>query len=320
MNKKILIISLFITCVSIGITYFLFNEKNVYVNENPIGNFLFEKTNKQGTNINKIVIKFPKLQISLYYQDKFWRVKEADGYYADLMTVNQLFQDINQAKIEALPVDITAKEAEVSSGNDAKGIQIKTYNEKGKLLDFITIGKKKNEFRYASEYGKKQIYLISGNFDLPDRLYYWLQQPIVSILPDNIEKFIIQSSTGQQLAYRLSPKTPFFNLRQKEVNVIPLLDKFVYFSYKNVKQIKNTPLDSLKPDRIIVLFPYSGLIYGFEIFKIEGEYWVKIDLSITKLPTRAASDYIKDSQFLYQGWAFKIDKNLGEYLINYKIN
>ena len=320
MNKKILIICLLITCFSVGAAYFSLQSQNVYVEENPVGKFLFEETNKQGIDVAQIVVKTSNLQISLYYENKFWHVKEADSYYADLITVNKLFQDINQAKIEAVATGISSKDAGVEQGRNINGTQIQTYNQKGELLDSILIGKKKNNFWYASRVGSNQIYMISGGFALPDKLNYWLQQPLISLLPENVESMIIQSTTGQQLAYRLSEKSPFFNLKQQPTNVIPLLDKFVLFNYQNVKQIQNTPLDSLQPEKTIVLFPYSGLIYGIEIFKIEGEYWIRVDLSITKLPTKVASDYIKDSLFLYKGWAFKIDKKLGKYLTDYKIN
>lgn len=320
MSKRILIISLLITCISVAAAYLLLQSQNVYMEENPVGNFLFEETNKQGTDITKIVVKTSDLQVSLYYENKFWHIQEADGYYADLITINKLFQDINQTKIEALSMNVTAKEAGVEQGRNASGTQIQTYNQKGELLDSIIIGKKKNNFWYASRSGSEQIYLISGNFDLPDSMNYWLQQPLISLLPENVESLLIQSSTGQQLAYRLAEKSQFLNLKQQPVNVIPLLDKFVLFTYKDVKKIQNTPLDSLKPQKIIILFPYSGLIYGIEVFQIEGEYWIKVDLSITKLPTKLASDYIKDSLFLYEGWAFKVDKKLGKYLNEFKIN
>lgn len=320
MNKKILIISLMITCFSVGLAYLLLKKQNIYIDENPVGNFLFEETNKQGTDVNKIVIKAPNIQITLFYENKFWHIQEADGYYADLITINKLFQNINQAKIESLSINVKAKDAGVEQGRYMSGTKIQTYNKNGKMLDSVIIGKKKNNFWYASYSGSEKIYLISGDFDFSDRLKYWLQQPLISLSPENVESLIIQSSTGQQLAYRLSEKSSFFNLKQQPTNVIPLLDKFVLFTYKDVKKITNTPLESLQPEKMIVLFPYSGLIYGIEIFKIDEEYWVKVDLSITKLPTKLAKEYIKDSLFLYQGWAFKIDKNLGKYLVNFKIN
>lgn len=320
MNKKTFIINLSLTCLLLIVAYALLQTQATDLNTKQIGDYVFENTNKEGTDVKKIIIKKPNLQISLFYENKFWHVSEADGYYADLVTINKLFQDINTAKIEAMATNVSTKEAEIKESDIILGTEIQTYNAKGKLLDSIIIGKKKNNFFYAAKKGEEQIYLISGAFDFPNCLHYWLQQPLISIYPENIESIILQSNTGQQLAYRLSKQSPFYNIKQQEVNITPLLEKFALLMFNNVKQIKNTPLNSLTPDKIVVLFPYSGLIYGVEIFKIEEDYWLKVDLSITRLPTKLASDYIKDSLFLYEGWAFKIERNLGKYLTNYKIN
>ena len=320
MNKKTFLICFFITILAVGMAFFVISQKNLTTQETPLGNFVFEKTNQEGTEINKIIFKQPKLQISLYYENKFWHVKEADGYFADLVTVNKLFQDINTAKIEGMATDISPLEAGLDLSDKQGGVEIQTYNRQGKLLDSVIIGRSKNSFLYAKFSNEPQIYLISGDFELPDKLRYWLQQPLISLSPENVESVILQNKTGQQIAYRLSPRSEFYDLRQRPINLIPLLDKFVLLTFSDVKQLQNTPLGSLKPDKIIALFPYSGLIYGIEIYQIDEDFWIKVDLSITKLPTKFASDYIKDSLFLYQNWGFKIDKNLGQYLLKYKIN
>ena len=320
MNKKTLLISILVTILSVGLLLFLISMQKNTATRNDIGEFLFENTNKEGTKVEKIVIKMPKIQISLYYENKFWHIKEADGYFADLITINKLFQDLNNSKIEAIATGISLEEAGIKNNQDTIGIEIETYNNQGKMLDSVILGKKKNNYWYAAKSGEKQIYLISGIFDLSDNLKYWLQQPLISIEPKNISSFIMQTETGQQVAYKTSMESPFYNLQQKQINVMPLLEKFMLFMPQNAKKIQNTPLDSLKPNKIIVLFAYSGLIYGIEIFQIEEDFWIKVDLSINKLPTKIASQYIKESLFLYQGWAFKIDKNLGKFLLNYKIH
>ncbi len=324
MNKRMLLAGFLLTCISIGIAYYSIINQKIFIKENIIGNFLFEKTNKQGIDVDKIIIKAPQLHITLYYQDKFWHIKEADGYLADLVTMNKLFQDISQSKIEALATDVNIAQAGLENPTEQKnpqaGFEIYTYNKRGQLLDAVIIGGKKNNLRYAKNKNTSEIYLISGDFDLSDKLKYWFQQPLISIEPKNIESVIMQSETGQQLAFRMSEQSAFYNLQQKPTNILPLLEKFMLFTFNNAKKIQNTPLESMEPEKVIVLFPYSGLIYGIEIFKIDEDYWVEIDLSITKLPTKIASDYIKDSKFLYKDWAFKIDDNLGKYLINYKIN
>ena len=319
-NKKLLLISIFLTIFSIGLATTLLQTQQNNWPEEQIGAFLFEKTNEEGVHVNKIVIKTAQMQLSLYYQNKFWHVKEADGYYADLVTINNLFQDINNAKIDSVAVNVSSLDAGLAPKQSADFIEIQTYNDSNKLLDSVLIGARKNNSTYVSKKGQKAIYLTSSNFDIPKKIRYWLQQPLISIAPENIESLILQTPTGQQLAYRPNKTASFFNLKQQQVDVRPLLEKFLLFMFEDVKKIQNTPIPSTKPEKVIVLFPYSGLIYGIEIYKIEETYWIKIDLSISRLPTKVASDYIKDSLFLYKDWIFKINSNLGKYLLNYSIN
>ena len=324
MNKKTLLYGLFIAGISLILAYVSIISQNISTSEDRIGDFVFEKTNQEGTKIQQIIIKMPKLQISLYYQDKFWHIKEADGYFADLVTVNKLFQDINRAKIEAINTEVSIEEASLEQPQNQSatnaGIEIQTYNDKGQMLDSVIIGARRNNFLYARFPDKQQVYLISGDFDFSDKIYYWLQQPLISIMPKNIESVIIQTDTGQQVAFRTSERSPFYNLKQEKTNIQPLLERFVLFNCREVKKLENTPLYNQTADKTIVLFPYSGLIYAVGIYKIEEDYWAKIDLSISKLPTKIARDYIKDSAILYKNWAFKLDKRIGQYLWNYTIN
>lgn len=317
MNIRTILNSLLLTIISVVVAIYVIKSSETNIVKTMVGNYLFEQTNLEGTEIKKIIVKTKNMQATLFYQDQFWRIKEADGYYADLVSINRLFQDINQAKIEAEVKDIKQTEDVFA---DKGTFEIITYNDQGKLLDNIFIGQKHDKYKYAKSATSSQIYLVSGSFELANKLYYWLQQPLLSLRPDSISSVIIHTERGQQVAFRPEDNSPFYNLKQEKININPLLDKFVLFSFIDVKKAENTPLKDMKPEKILVLFTKSGLIYGIEIYQLEDKYWVKIDLSISKLPTKSASEYIKGSRFLYQGWYFKIDSITGKYLLNYQIN
>lgn len=322
MNKKALIVSLLIACLSALFAGYVLMQQNQNHSQTQIGNILFENTVKEGLNINKIVIKSPKMQATLQLEGKFWQVKEADNYFASLLTVNTLFKTLNEAKIQALlsknPAELNLALPEQKETPNA-GISITTYNGQ-KMVDNIIIGQRQNDF-YAARYAdSKQPFLVSGNFDLPDKLYYWLQQPLMMIAAKNVETVITQSETGQQLAFRKEMSTPFYNVQQQPTNIDALLEQFALLTFTSVKTSENTPLKDISPNKTIVIFLESGLIYGIEVYEIEGNYWVKINLSTTTLPTKHASDYIKDSSFLYQNWFFKINRDVGKLLVKYSIH
>lgn len=324
MNKKTLIFSLLIAILSVIFAWFVIsNQQHSDIGQNQIGNMLFENTVKEGLLINKIIIKTTKMQVTLQLEDKFWHVKEADNYYASLISINTFLKAVNEAKIQTVIQNTDTKEMHlaepVKKDTPNAGISIQTYKD-NRIVDNIIIGSRQNNFYTARFADSKQPLLVSGNFDLPDKLFYWLQQPLMMLDAKNVETVITQSETGQQLAFRPEMTSPFYNVRQEPTNIDGLLDQFTMLTFTTVKAAENTPLKDVAPNKTIVIFLESGLIYGVEVYENEGAYWVKINLSTNTLPTKYASDYIKDSSFLYQNWFFKISPQVGKHLIKYTIH
>ena len=321
MNKRFLIYIAVTAIISVLATFFVLRREMLQTQNEKIGNFLFEKTNLEGEKVQKIIIKSGQIQATLFYENKFWKIKEADNYYADLVTVNQLFQNINSAKIEAEITDKNEEETGLIIGKDnPSGYEIQTYNAAGEMLDDVIIGKKINNFFYAKNANSPEIYMASGDFLFSDKLYYWLQQPLITLKPENIESLIMQNPTGQQIAFRKGNGAFFYNIKQQRTNILPLLEKFMMLTFIGVKNSQNTPMKDEQAQKTIVLFTNPGLIYGIDLYKVEDQYWIKVSLSISKLPTKMAQDYIKDTQFLYQNWYFKLDRQTGSFLMNYQID
>ena len=322
MNKKSLIFALFIAGISVILALFVLNKQENHNMQNKIGGLLFEKSVTHGLGINKIIVKKPQLQITLSLEEGFWRVKEADNYYAGLVIINSLIKTLNESKIHAvLQSDITT-EMNLTSSETTKKIEpisIQTFIN-DKKIDDIIIGSQKNNFHYARYADSSIPLLISGNFNLPDKIHYWLQQPLISIDIQDIETVIIQSETGQQLAFRPEIGVPFLNVKQQPTDISPLLEQFTSLNFIDVKTAENTPLKDISPLKTIVLFAESGIIYSIDIYESEGSFWTRINLSSNNLPTKLASDYIKESSFLYQNRFFKINHDIGKYLLRYSIH
>ncbi len=276
-----------------------------------IGSYLFEKSNEKGTEISKIVLEIKGLKITLHYQDKFWRVTEADDYFADLLAVNNLVQSINNAKIE-----IAAEEKNFAE--PAQSIKIKTYAGE-ELLDDVTIGKKQNNFYYAQKANNPNVYLVSGDFDLPKKLQYWLQHPLISLESKNIESLVQISTSGKQFAFNPYRKDIFYDINNNKVDIKDLTNQFSWLSYKNVKRTANFLSQDEKPQKTIILKIATGLIYDLRLYKISENYWLTVKISADKLPTKAVAAYVKDSAVFYNDWLFEIDNKVGNFLSSYQI-
>ena len=312
MNKKSIIYLILTTIFFVFLGLYLQKEQSQTYQQTQTGRFLFEKTNQKGTQIGKIIVKSQNMQVTLSVQNKFWRVKEADDYFADILSVNMLIHGINTSKI-AMVYD---KEPPQDSKNE---FEISTYDTKNQLLDSIVIGKKINNYYYAQEKSTKKSYMVSGTFALSNQLRHWLQQPLLSLLEKNIQTVILVSKTGQQLAFKPEGMQNFYNTYQQKTNIVSFLDKFVNFTYLNVKNISNTPLKDVEKNRTIIIYTDTGIIYKIALYKIEDDYWIEPEMQISKLPLKAGYSYYKDSKILYNGWAFKIDQQLGSFLNTYNI-
>ena len=324
MNKKALLFSLNLAVLSVSLVLWSIREQNVNADQTDIGNLFFEETAKDGLNITKIKIKTQKMQATLYREDKFWHVKEADGYYAGLVITNSLFNTLNEAKIQSVIRKGITSDMQLAfpenKDTPSAGISIQTFNNSGAKINDVIIGAEDDGFYYARYADSSTPMLISGDFNLPERLDYWLQQPLITLSERSVETIITQSETEQQFAFRREPASPFYDLNQKEINISTFLEQFAALNFTSVKISENTPLKDALPKKAIVIFTESGLIYGIEVYEYETSYWVRINLSTTSLPTKLASDYIKDSSFLYKDWFFKIDDSIGKFLVQYNIH
>ncbi len=311
MNKKSVIILAILTLLSVALNNYVLKTQRLPYTQSQVGRYLFEKTNISGNKIGKIVVKSQKLQITLFMQDKFWRVKEADNYFADILSTNQLINNINNSKIAMVSTEnMQAKETD---------IEIITYDVNDKILDDIIVGQKQNNYYLVKEKNSQSIFLVTGDFTLSTKLSNWLQQPLFSLMKKNIKSIILQSNTGQQIVFQPDNEREFYTPQQKMVDIENLVEVFADFRYLNVKKEENTPTKDTKAEKIIVLYTDTGIIYKIDVFNIEDNYWIKPQMEISKLPLTAGYNYYQDSKMLYNGWIFKIDSDLGKFLSEYII-
>ena len=102
------------------------------------GKLVFEQAYEFGDKIDKIEILSNGNVITLIAKDGYWVVKEADGYFANIVYLNSLMMDFNKSTYYAKQT--FSEENLKKYGLTKDAITIKVYKN-AKLLDEIIVGK-----------------------------------------------------------------------------------------------------------------------------------------------------------------------------------
>lgn len=291
------------------------------------GGLVFAETYRAGLNFSKVKITTPLNHMTFELDNNLWLMKEADYYYANLEFLNHLFTDFNNARY-LYPQDYSEQAvADNHLGNpqknniSSKGVLIETYDRNNNQLDSVIIGKETSNhlFHFAKNPQKNEIWLIDGPFELPEEPYSWLMQPILNYYPDMFEKVEIVDGEQSRELNRNGAAYPFFNEKQQPFNPNALLERFKFLIASEILSAQNFDETLFPSHRSIILTTFSGLITQIDLFHDQKNYWIKISLSTTNLPTAQVNAYIRDNRFLYDGWYFKVPASTGEVMANFNI-
>lgn len=325
MNKSSLIYGVIIALLSFAIAGWVVYKSSTEYYHDSVGDLLLPESYAQALDIDKIIIKNAKRQITLRLKNNYWHVEEASGYYAGLVISNALFISFNDAEIKSLPQLKPEEYAAAQLGNPLlneadTGNLIQTFHKNGSLIESVIIGASHNGLQYARRTDSDTIWLVSGKFDLPEKIYAWLQQPLITLNIDGVESLNLSSEDKLQSAHKDPETNIFHNKEGDSVNPRPLLETFTSLIFKDVKKDKEIDENEATKQRVISITLESGLIHNILVFEKNGEYWIKIKNSTTSLPTKAADDYIKGSNFLFDGWAFMLAPEIGKLLTGFDLS
>ena len=279
-----------------------------------VGNLVFAAAGSSDMPIKEIIVKQPHQTITLTPENSFWQIKEADNYYAAFDIMRNLRQNINEARF-------TAYEQHFPLTEDSSATSLQIIGENGKELNHIILIRPNSEGNgwLAKIPAVEGVFTISGKYAFPDKLSDWTQQPLLSL-----EKRDIQSiSVGNKKAFRNEPVQPFvISQKDRPSKVIGLENierHIIYLPYIQVMSAQNFD-DTRYPDcRNLSLALFSGLVYNLRICTDNQDYWAKLTLSTTTLPTSETNDYIRYNAFLYDGWFFKLPESTGRLLYQYHL-
>lgn len=293
-----------------AITYMSLQKKQIYSGEK-----VFKQTNANLDNLAAITIKDSNKKINLQLKDNLWRVAEADDYYAGYNQINNLFTNFSEAYIYRRRGKVSPQE-ETEFGLGAEATVLQTQDKEGKILDSVIIGTPTSNglYRFAKFPDEDDVFLITGKYNFPKKTYSWLQQPLLSIAPNEIRALKI----GEQKVSRQDILLPFIlKGTTKEINISRYLNLFVYVAALDAKRQTNFTPDAWKKNSYIQITTFDGLVVDITVYGGEAdEYWANLKISANNLPKTYIKDYINDNAFLYNDWYFKLDKPTGTTLLN----
>lgn len=292
-----------------------------------VGNLVFAETVDEIGKIKEINIRTPQGPVSLVLDNEFWRVKEADYYYAGFDLIRSLFENINTSRFQRRQQADAASYGKYALNNPYKettgaGTSISIIGADGQELNHLIVGRRDadNLFQFVRIPSRKQtIYLISGQYILPPALSSWTQQPLLNIEGKEIQAIEAEGKSVK----RNDPAKPFLvftdNKPYKLIRTERLFKHLAYLSYDQVISAQNFD-DTRYPDvKHLKITTFDGLIAAIDLFSDKNNYWIRLSLSTTALPTTATNDYIKNNAFLYDGWFFKLPTETGEALSQFII-
>ena len=253
-----------------------------------VGRLVFENTYASFNDVREIILNE---NTTLYLEDNLWRIKEAQGYYANHLLMNELFKIFNRATILQ----------EVSIGEDAvlsELISIKVSKEHDQVMDNAAV------FEGNVAELDNRYFFVSGNFDFPREMLYWLQQPLITFDVQDVEIARFISPSGEYTAIRPEVDKPAF------------LRKLSFLEFYDVKREGDFVAENY-PNRLTIKLTFSdGLINVLDIYYNQREYWIKKSLETSILPTKAAIEFAKNNKFLYDGWLFQISPEDGRFIVS----
>ena len=278
-------------------------------NEKNAGRLVFANAIQKFHELALINIETPSLKVSLALEDSLWRVREEDNYFADYALINRLFDNIRSAAY-------TGKTKEITDSENGLTTRIILSRKDGNLLNDVAFVSQNGEYYIKSNDNKASF--ISAGFQLPTTLASWVKQPVLAVEPGRI----LSVAVGDGEAVRPETGLPFSVKTAegtKEIRLDGLFNSLRYVPAEKVLSVQNFDETRYSENKTLTLTTYDGLITGLNIFKNEENYFLKITLSATNLPTTETSDYIKNNAFLYDGWYFQISPVIGSKLFNFAL-
>ena len=303
--KRIWLIASILTIISCICLY----VSEINIKKSIKGDLIFTNITNNINAIDKVVIKSSDKIITAYNDENLWRILEADNYYANFNKIHNLLENIASAKI--------GKKVEGEIVNQLQWYSIVIYDHKGNEIAKAEIGKKANSETNYVRLADNNVYISTWNTSLAVELNSWTRQPLLSFSPKEVSKF----SANNENIYRYQEGDEFFNSQNnrqyKHLGYTRIFDILKTLNYEEVLSSQEFNDTKYSQTTQQTFTTFDGLVTKLQYFTNGEEYWVKISLSTTALPSDKVRDYIKDNSIFYEDWWFRLLPSDGQSLFTF---
>lgn len=323
MNKtvKIIIVSalalLVLTAVIFGIIYW-------HQEHRMEGRLVFDHAYDAGNSVDRIDIINHNSKIELIKKDDYWTLKNFNGYHADFSLISDFLETINNSHymLKVSVDDNKMNDLLLGNPDDAQqnaGIIINIYANGDKIDDLI-VGVKDSErgYFFARKSNSREVWLVSGDYNIPYSPKEWLPNPIIELPESSIEMLSID---GNLIARQMAMED-FRDRLDLKVNVSWLLQNLASLNVEDIlpQNIFEERFPETGIAKIYDIVTFYGLLFELNFYRtVDKDVWVNIKLLPDGLAAKVVSDYIKENSFLYDGWYFKISPLQKDFFMNYRL-
>ena len=322
MHRKYLIIVVFfvlMSLVALGASLIFIDKQNEL---NVRGKYTFNNSKDDVQKISLIKINtYENGEINIYYKDGVWKFKEAADYFINPQMLANFYNMINNSIIIDVNKvdDNTLKEKNLLSYKEAEngigqGVEIQTIDEKGNILDDFIIGNKtdKPEHYFVRKANTNYMYNVSSIRGFSGLAQAWIPYPLLSVENFMIEALVIDRKyIDRELLDKVSTNSEFIKAILRSLNFLEYDgittrdDFFEAYPKARYHQLK--------------VITVLGLVYVFDIYKVDDNYWLKLTLETTKIPDKDVIPFVENNQKYFEDWMFQMDASQGDILYNTKL-
>ncbi len=322
MNRRTLIIASSILLFSLVLVTISIFSINKLKKNDMTGQLVFAETSTQGAHLDKIILTTSQSQTTLHLSDGFWRVVEGNNYYANMSLTNSLFMAMNKSRY-FISIDTQGRDVgdyflhSPQTGTSKSGVLIQTFAN-NKMLNEIILGgtTPDNIYSYIRIPNQNEIWMINNDFTIPQKTYSWFQQPLLNYASNQIRMY--RTEIGQQaIEYKRRRPSDDFSDKNNRIEPLNILSEaFGYMTFSDVIPLQKFDKNKYSHHRQLEITLFNGLVTTMDIYtdKAEKDYWCSIKISANRLPTSGVNDYIKNNEFLYNGWMFQLAPEIGNIL------
>lgn len=261
-------------------------------------------------DIRKVQLSASGKNITLTDDDGLWRVVEADNYYADFNKIHTLLENIRTAK--------TGRQVEPKT--EPQWTEVQIFGADNKLLGTAQIGgSTRGGMNYVRYQPQNETYFSGWKMQLSDNVMSWTYQPLLKFEGLDIARL----QKGRQAIVRIEEGSAFYDLETKmpyrRYEYLQIFDILSHLQYERVLSSQEFDNGRYPSASSITLTTFDGQITTLRLYTDYHEYWLQIELGVTRLPKTWVVKDVEEKRFLYEDWWFKLSSEDGRTLFMFNL-